>query len=171
LSISAHAPGSRDKSGEFEVVLADRTVVYDIAERMGGASEAIVSYSTAIDLDWLRTQPLPSPVRRSVLVSGDRDLAPADVPVLRRLYRAIAVDWESGAIARVASRNYTRVLILRGVSDLVGEAVDSETYGQPELFDEPARTVMRHLFGVRPAWLNAALPLHVSGSRTPINSE
>ena len=36
----------------------------------------------------------------------------------------MALDWESGAIAWVAARNQTRCLILRGVTDLVGEAGD-----------------------------------------------
>ena len=97
--------GILGKIEKFETVLAERTVVYDITERMGDSSEAIRSYSTTIDLHWLGSRPLPSPARRSLLVSADRDLAVADVPLLRRLYQAIAVDWESGAIARVASRN------------------------------------------------------------------
>lgn len=142
----------------FETVLADRTVVYDITERMGDSMEAIRDYSTTIDLDWLGSRPLPSPVRRSVLGSADRDLAPADIPLLRRLYQAVAVDWESGAIARVASRNETRVLILRGVSDLVGEETVSETYGKSEIFADSARTIMRNLFDVLPMWIDTALP-------------
>jgi adenosylhomocysteine nucleosidase len=96
---------------QFETVLAERTVVYDITERMGDAAEAIRSYSTTIDLDWLGSGPLPSPARRALLVSADRDVAPADIPLLRRVYQAIAVDWESGAIARVASRNGKRVVM------------------------------------------------------------
>jgi adenosylhomocysteine nucleosidase len=142
---------------KFETVLAERTVVYDITERMGDSTDAIRSYSTTIDLDWLGSRPLPSPARRSVLVSADRDLAPADIPLLRRLYQATAVDWESGAIARVASRNKKRVLILRGVSDLVGEESNSETYARPDLFEEGARTIMRNLFEVLPAWIEAAV--------------
>jgi hypothetical protein len=63
------------------------------------------------------------------------------------------VDWESGAIARVASRNETRVLILRGVSDLVGEE-----YGRPEVFEEAAKTIMRHLFDVLPTWIEVSVP-------------
>jgi len=141
----------------FETVLAERTVVYDITERMGDSTEAIRSYSTTIDLDWLGSRSLPSPARRSILVSADRDLAPADIPLLRRLYQAIAVDWESGAIARVASRNETRVVILRGVSDLVGEESNSETYGRPELFEDRSRTIMQHLFEVLPMWVDAAV--------------
>jgi adenosylhomocysteine nucleosidase len=141
----------------FETVLAERTVVYDITERIGDSTEAIRRYSTTIDLDWLGSRPLPSPARRSVLVSADRDLAPADIPMLRRLYQAIAVDWESGAIARVASRNEKRVLILRGVTDLVSEESNSGMYGRPELFEEGSRTIMRHLFDVLPMWIEAAV--------------
>ena len=140
----------------FETVLAERTIVYDITEQMGDSAEAIRSYSTTIDLEWLGS-PLPSPARRATLVSADRDLAPADIPQLRRLYQAIAVDWESGAIARVAFRNETRLVILRGVSDLVGEDAQSETYGKPELFETSSREIMRHLFDVLPLWIEAAV--------------
>ena len=149
--------GIRGQIERFETVLAERTVVYDITERMGDSTEALRSYSTTIDLDWLGSWPLPSPARRSLLVSADRDLAPADIPLLRRLYQAIAVDWESGAIARVASRNGRRVLILRGVSDLVSEESNSETYGRPELFEDNSRTIMRNLFEVLPKWIDAAV--------------
>jgi adenosylhomocysteine nucleosidase len=149
--------GIQGQIERFETVLAERTVVYDITERMGDSAEAIRGYATAIDLDWLGSGPLPSPVRRSLLVSADRDLAPADIPLLRRLYHASAVDWESGAIARVASRNNTRVLILRGVSDLVSEESDSEFYENPELFEAGSLRIMRHLFDVLPVWIEAAV--------------
>ena len=155
LGTCAGISGHIDK---FDVVLAERTIVYDITERMGDSAEAIRHYSTTIDLDWLGSRPLPSPARRCAVVSADRDLATADVPLLRRLYGAVAVDWESGAIARVASRNDTPVLILRGVSDLVSETSDSEAYGRPDVFAADARTVMHHLFGVLPAWIDAAVP-------------
>ena len=141
----------------FETVLAERTLIYDITERMGNSAEAIRSYTTTIDLTWLESRPLPSPVRRVLLVSADRDLAPRDVSMLRRLYGAIVVDWESGAIARVAQRNETRVLILRGVSDLVSEESDSDTYGRPDVFEERVRTIMSRLFDILPKWLEAAV--------------
>jgi adenosylhomocysteine nucleosidase len=142
---------------KFETVLAERTVIYDITERMGDSAEAIRSYTTTLDLAWLERGPLPSPVRRALIVSGDRDLATVDVPMLRRLYGASVVDWESGAIARVAQRNETRVVILRVVSDLVGEESDSDTYGRPDVFEERVTTIMRQLFDVLPKWLEAAL--------------
>ena len=141
----------------FETVLAERTLIYDITERMGDSAEAICSYATTLDLAWLESRPLPSPVRRALVVSADRDLAPLDVPMLRHLYGASVVDWESGAIARVAQRNETRVLILRGVSDLVSDESDSDTYGRPDVFEERVTAIMRRLFDVLPKWLESAL--------------
>jgi adenosylhomocysteine nucleosidase len=146
-----------------DTVLAERTIVYDIEERMGDPAAAIRAYSTDIDLHWLGTGALPSSALRVTLLSADRDLATADVPMLRDRYDASAVDWESGAIARVADRNGTRVLILRTVSDLVGEHAGSDMYGQPAAFGDAARPIMRDLFTVLPQWLERALP----GCRTP----
>ena len=140
--------------GKHEIVLAERTVIYDIVEMMGDSSEAISDYTTAIDLGWLGPK-LPTPVRRATLVSADRDLAPADIPKLRRLYGAVAADWESGAIARVAARNATRVVILRGVSDLVGPST-GEAYGKPEVFAQGTSVVMKKLFQALPAWIAQA---------------
>lgn len=134
----------------FDVVLADRTVIYDIVERMGDPKEAIDAYATPIDLTWVGTP--PSPVVRGTIVSADQDLDPARLDELRGTYHAVAADWESGAIAHVAAQNHTRVLILRGVSDVVAPAGDV-TYGNPLAFDEAARRVMGELVRVLPAWL------------------
>ena len=91
-------------------------------------------------------------MRRGVLVSADRDLSAADIPKLRRLYGAFASDWESGAIARVAARNGKRVVILRGVSDLVGSST-GEAYGKPEVFALGTGVVMKKLFESLPEWI------------------
>ena len=139
----------------YETVLAERTVIYDIVEMMGDSAEAIGDYTTAIDLTWLGPK-LPSlPIRRGVLVSADRDLSAADVPKLRRLYGAFAADWESGAIARVAARNGKRVVILRGVSDLVGSST-GEADGKPEVFALGTGVVMKKLFESLPEWIALA---------------
>jgi adenosylhomocysteine nucleosidase len=121
-------------------------------EQMGDSAEAIAAYTTYIDLSWIGSE-LPRGVRRGPIVSGDRDLLPADVPRLKTAYGAAAGDWESGAIAWVARKNGVRVLILRGVSDVVGETGD-ETYGNMAAFEAGARTVMRHLFEDLPFWLD-----------------
>jgi adenosylhomocysteine nucleosidase len=127
-----------------DVVLVDRTVVYDIVERMGDPKEAIDAYATTIDLAWL--QPIAGTIRGTI-VSADQDLDPARLGELAAAYHAIAADWESGSIARVAAKNHTRVLILRGVSDVVSAAGDA-TYGKIENFDAASQHVMGKLVAV-----------------------
>ncbi|HSN26842.1 MAG TPA: 5'-methylthioadenosine/S-adenosylhomocysteine nucleosidase [Kofleriaceae bacterium] len=124
-----------------DVVLVERTVVYDIVERMGDPKEAIDDYATTIDLAWLHA---PPGLVRGTIVSADQDLDPARLGELASTYHAVAADWESGSIARVAAKNHTRVLILRGVSDVVSAAGDA-TYGNLGSFDEAAQHVMAKL--------------------------
>ena len=83
----------------------------------------------------------------------DSDQPPAKIPVLQS-QGAIAADWESAALAWVAQRNGARLLILRGVSDLVSEA-GGEVYNNIEIFNERARGVMQQLVEQLPDWLNA----------------
>jgi len=120
---------------------------------MGDPKEAIDAYATAIDLTWLGAP--PTQVVRGTIISADQDLDPARLDELRSAYHAVAADWESGAIAHVAAQNHTRVLILRGVSDIVAPAGDP-TYGNLPAFDEGARRVMGDLVRVLPAWLSGA---------------
>ena len=93
------------------------------------------------------------PVRRTLLVSADRDLLVAEIPRLKREYGAVAGDWESGAIAWVAARNDTRCLILRGVTDLVGGERGEAYDGHVEVFVEGAGQVMTALVDNLPGWL------------------
>ena len=134
-----------------DVVLADKTVVYDIVELMGDSTEAIADYTTDLDVRGLAEE-LPKDVRRGPLASADRDLSPVDLERLHKSYGAIAGDWESGAIAWVARRNGVPVLILRGVSDVVGQS-GSEAYGNLTAFEEGTRLVMKRLLGDLPFWL------------------
>ncbi len=147
--------GIADRVERFATILVTKTAVYDIVEQMGDAQEAIDFYSTDIDLSWIGGRATPS-VLRAPLFSADRDLVVAEIPTLVQRYGTIAVDWESGAIAWVARRNGTRVLILRGVTDLVGEQ-GGEAYGKIEVFEQGTAKVMKALFESLPAWL-ALLP-------------
>jgi len=135
------------------IILVERTIIYDIVEQMTDGAEAIDHYSTDLDLQWLPKM-LPSPVSRGLLISGDRDIVAEDIPHLIERYNAVAADWESGAIAWVADRNHQRVLILRGVSDLVGRS-GGEAYGDYELFLSRTREILTALLDVLPAWLSA----------------
>ena len=63
----------------------------DITEQMGDAQQANDYYTTEIDLSWLE-EPYPLAVRRSLLVSGDRDLLVEDVPVLAQRFAKKMLD-------------------------------------------------------------------------------
>jgi adenosylhomocysteine nucleosidase len=133
------------------VMLVERTLVYDILEQMGDSAEAIEHYATEIDLSWLGNYRSSSTVH-GLLVSADRDIRVEDIPMLIEKYGAVAADWESGAIAWVAKKNGTRLLILRAVTDLVG-ADGGEAYGNIELFHTRTKTMMKKLFDQLPEWL------------------
>ena len=138
-----------------EVVLADRTVVYDIVEQMGDPDEAVAHYATDLDLDWLGDDH-PHPVRRTVLVSGDRDLVREEIRELAARFEAVAGDWESGAIAWVAARHGTRCLILRGVTDLVSDMTGDAYEGNLNVWIEATEGMMRLLVEQLPAWIGRA---------------
>jgi adenosylhomocysteine nucleosidase len=137
-----------------EVLLARRTLIYDVIERMGNADEALAAYT--VDLD---TRLVPATVRARVredlLVSADQDIAPTDVASLKSRFHAVAADWESGAIAYVASRNHTPVIVLKGVSDVVSTG-GSEAYGSIETFEASTRQIMAGLLAMLPEILQGA---------------
>lgn len=135
-----------------EVILVEKTLIYDIYEQMGDPDEHINYYATKIDTTWLK-EPLPLPVTRTLLVSGDRDLFCEEVPLLKSKYSAIAGDWESGAIAWVSSLNRTQCLILRGVTDLVGESGGEAYEGKVNTFYENTDLIMKKLLNSLPLWL------------------
>lgn len=135
-----------------EIVLAEKTIVYDIIDQMGDFEAHIAHYSTEIDLSWL-AQPYPIQVKRTLLVSGDRDLLVDEIPLLKERYGAVAGDWESGAIAWVAKNNRARLLILRGVSDIVGPN-GSQAYGNLSYFEKASQNILKRLVESLPGWIN-----------------
>lgn len=135
-----------------EIILVEKTIIYDIFEQMGDPEEHLRHYMAQLDTTWL-SDPLPIKVNRTLLVSGDRDLFWSDVPSLKSKYGAIAGDWESGAIAWVASKNHTHCLILRGVTDLVGEYGGEAYEGKVNYYYENTGMVMKRLIQSLPDWL------------------
>ena len=100
------------------VILVDQTYVYDIVELMGDLDIATY-YASSLDLSWL-AEPYPHSVRRGLIASADSDLPPEKISYLKEK-SAVAADWESAVLAWVARKNNARLLILRGVSDMVSE--------------------------------------------------
>ena len=136
-----------------DVLLVEKTLIYDIYERMSDPDEAIDFYSTNLDYSFL-CEPLPQPIVRSLLISADQDIDPDLVFKLESEYGAIAADWESGAIAWTASRNDVKCLILRGVSDLV-DSMGGEIY-ESDQFHTRASEVMEPLLRALPNWIRCA---------------
>ena len=134
-----------------DIILVEKTYVYDIVELMGDL-DIVSYYASSLDLSWL-VEPYPFPVRRGLIASADSDLPPGKIPFLKSL-GAIAADWESAALAWVAGRNNARLLILRGVSDMVSET-GGEAYNNIEMFNERAKGIMGQLVEQLPEWLNA----------------
>ncbi|MBN1454402.1 MAG: hypothetical protein JW963_25520 [Anaerolineales bacterium] len=141
--------------GEVElddVILVERTFIYDIVELMGDFGSVPDYYASSLDLSWL-PEPYPFPVRRGILASADSDLMPEKIPQLKA-QGAIVADWESAALAWVARKNGARLLILRAVSDLVSEQ-GGEAYDNIELFKERTKGIMRRLIDQLPGWITA----------------
>lgn len=132
-----------------DVILVERTFVYDIVELMGDL-DISTYYASALDLSWL-SEPYPHPVRRGTIASADSDLPPDKIAFLKS-NGTIAADWESAALAWVAQKNKVRLLILRAVSDIVSEE-GGEAYDNIELFNQRARVIMKRLFEQLPDWL------------------
>lgn len=144
--------GFEGKIQSGTIILVEKTIIYDIYEQMGDPVTHLEYYTTSIDLSWLK-EPLPLEVTRTLLVSGDRDLFCNEVKILNEKFRAIAGDWESGAIAWVASRNLVDCLILRGVTDLVGENSGEAYDGNISRFYENTEEIMQRLLNSLPRWL------------------
>ncbi len=135
-----------------EIILVEKTIIYDIYEQMGDPDEHIRHYLTDINYSWI-SEPYPIMVVRSPLVSGDRDLFCEDLTALKSNYGAIAADWESGAIAWVADKNRTPCLILRGVTDLVSEKGGEAYQGNVDFYYENTQLIMKKLVESLPQWL------------------
>jgi adenosylhomocysteine nucleosidase len=136
-----------------EVILAKKTIIYDIFEQMSDPNAAIERYAVDLDLSWLPDPP-PQPVRVGTLVSADRDIDPRDITELIEKYGAFAADWESGAIAWVAQRNGVPCLVLRAVSDLV-DGHTAEAYGDYAFFEAQCQEIMSTFIHHLPGWIEA----------------
>jgi len=134
-----------------DLILVERTFMYDIVELMGDLNISDY-YDSSLDLSWI-AEPYPYPARRGTIASADSDLPPHKISFLKS-QGAIAADWESAALAWVAQKNNAPLLILRMVSDIVSEE-GGEAYSNIEIFNKRAEGIIRQLIDQLPDWLNA----------------
>ena len=133
-----------------DIILAEKTVIYDIIEGMTSYQSAIEHYAVAANLDWLGSD-LPFQARRLWLFSADRDIRPEDVSGLLKDFNGAVADWESGAFAWVCAKNRRDWLVLRAVSDLVSDR-DGEALGNADLWRQRTNAIMPSLIHALP-WL------------------
>jgi adenosylhomocysteine nucleosidase len=143
--------GFKGKVKKGDILIVNKTLVYDINERAGNHDEQIAKYTTELELSWLK-KPYPIDAQPATIATADQDLDPKNIEYLYEKYGALAADWESGAIAYVASKNNNiRCLILRGVSDVVDS--QNSKPSSNKAISEGTRTVMKKLIDALPYWL------------------
>jgi adenosylhomocysteine nucleosidase len=74
--------GFESEIARGEIIWDDQTIIYDIYEQMRDFKDHTRYYSTGIDNSWLSLS-FPIPVRKSLLVSGDRDLFCKEIPEIK----------------------------------------------------------------------------------------
>ena len=144
--------GFRGAIERFDTVLVKKAIVYDFVSLIGPPDEGIKKFTTDIDLTWVKKP--PTHVKPVTILSGDRDLVPEDIPKLKEKFGGMVNDYESAPIAWVCARNNAKVLILRGVSDLVDKSGGEVYDGTATLWFEATKRVMSDLFKVLPAWIS-----------------
>jgi len=143
--------GFKGQVNRFDHVLVEKAIVYDFVSLIGPPDEGIKKFTTEIDLGWVKKP--PTTVKRVHILSGDRDLIPEDIPRLREKFNGMVNDYESAPTAWVCARNKTKVLILRGVSDLVDKSGGEAYDGTATAWFEATKKVMSSLFAVLPDWV------------------
>jgi nucleoside phosphorylase len=136
--------GVEGRINRFDIVAVERVVIYDIAEAMGDSKEAVSEYSTALHLP----NKLLAGAVKATMYSEDRDLTAAGLREIEGPYTPVVADWESGAIAWIAIKNRTPILILRGVTDLVSPD-RAESTGESATVQNNASRVMQQLVVAR----------------------
>jgi adenosylhomocysteine nucleosidase len=111
---------------ELDIILADRTIQYDVIQRFGKPSESFQrDKETTIDLSWVEKSRISEMSHVGAIASADQDLSLKCRGKLQEA-KILAADWESASIAKVCELNKIKCLILRGVSDIPEETPSSK---------------------------------------------
>jgi adenosylhomocysteine nucleosidase len=103
---------------ELDIILANRTIQYDVIERFGELSESFQkAQQTIIDVSWAKKYRGFEISHVGAIASADQDLSLEWRDKLQTA-KILAADWESASIAKICQLNKIKCLILRGVSDI-----------------------------------------------------
>jgi adenosylhomocysteine nucleosidase len=103
---------------ELDIILANRTIQYDVIERFGELTESFQkAQETIIDVSWTKKYRSSEISHVGAIASADQDLS-LEYRGKLQTAKILAADWESASIAKICELNKIKCLILRGVSDI-----------------------------------------------------
>lgn len=101
-------------------------------------------YVKNINIKWLRNYKLK--LKSAVIASADSDADPKNIRLKTAIKnKAVCFDWESTSIAKICKLNKTNLLILRGISDYIGESGDNIYIKNTSQIISKAITIVRNI--------------------------
>ena len=137
--------GVSEKLKCLDIILATKTVQYDCLDFMDGKDQIFYApMVTELDNSWLKLDKIADHLYQGIIGTADQDLTYQTAIKLRE-NGVLAVDWESGAIAKICELNNTKCLILRGITDIPANRHDSDKTQQTNDYKKNTYSVMEKL--------------------------
>ena len=133
--------GVTDGLRPLDVVIADRTAIYDCIIRMAGECRFFYpSLDVTLDNSWIDFSGFGERVHRGLIASADQDIDHKTRQVLLE-HGVLAADWESGSISYVCQVNKIPCCLVRCVSDIP----TGDDHGQGKEYKTNTPSVMEKL--------------------------
>jgi len=139
------AGGVADNLKELDIVIANKTALYDFINRMGETYEFIpVETVVNIDNSWFDFSKLSGNVSIGFIASADQDV---DFELRTKLKNEniLAADWESGAVSIICYINKIPCCIIRGITDIPIDASIESSINQGSDYLENTPLVMKKI--------------------------
>lgn len=139
LFVAGTSGGVGESLKKLDIVIADKTVQYDVIVKFGAEIEFFYSpMITPIDNGWINFEGISEKLHKGLVATADMDMSYENIHELRK-EGVLVADWESGAIAKIAELNGVKCCILRGVSDIPQsiEINDTENQGNDYVKNTP----------------------------------
>jgi len=129
----------------LDIVIANKTALYDIIYRMGEPYEFIPpEFIVNIDNSWFDFSKLPNNTLEGFIATADQDVD-YDTRIKLQNENVLAADWESGAVALICQLNKIPCCIIRGISDIPMAASEDNSINQGFAYLENTPLVMKKI--------------------------
>jgi nucleoside phosphorylase len=131
---------------EGEIIIADKTGLYDYIFRMGEPYEFIpIETIVKIDNSWIDFTKLSKNILFGFIASADQDV---DFETRVKLINenVIAADWESGSVSIICSINKIPCTIIRGITDIPYNSTDENRSNQGIAYFKNTPLVIEKIF-------------------------